>query len=163
MLYKEKLHDVYLGLGSNLGDRGENIFHAIDKIEKRIGEIIATSAFYVTDPIGFTSENQFLNAVCFVKTALNPFEILTITQSIESEIGRKTKSQDNIYIDRLIDIDILLYDDEIIDTETLTIPHRNMNDRAFVILPLSEIAAQVVHPVTNKTIEDIWIDLQTNK
>lgn len=162
MLYKEKLHDVYLGLGSNLGDRGENLHHAIDKIEERIGEIVATSAFYVTDPAGFVSENQFLNAACLVKTPLSPFEVLTITQGIEKEMGRQVKSQNNIYIDRIIDIDILLYDNEVIDTDILTIPHPNMNNRPFVILPLSEIAAQVVHPILNKTIEGIWSELKVN-
>lgn len=160
LLYKDKLHDVYLSLGSNLGDRGENLHHAIDEIEKRVGEIVAISAFYVTDPMGFTSENQFLNAACHLKTTLNPYELLAITQDIEVEMGRIIKSSDKVYIDRIIDIDILLYDNEVVNTETLIIPHPNMNDRAFVILPLSEIAAQVIHPVLNKTIKDIWIDLQ---
>lgn len=162
MLYREKLHDVYLSLGSNLGDRGENLHHAIDKIEERIGEVIATSAFYVTDPVGFASENQFLNAACLVRTSLKPFEVLTITQYIEKEMGRQVKSYNKVYIDRTIDIDILLYDNEVIDTDTLIIPHPNMNSRAFVILPLSEIAAQVVHPISNKTIEAIWSDLKAN-
>ncbi len=72
VLEKENLHDVFLGLGSNLGDRGENLDHAISNIEKRIGEVIATSAFYLTDPVGFQSDNQFLNAVCEVRTKLTP-------------------------------------------------------------------------------------------
>lgn len=155
LLSKEKKHDVYFSLGSNLGDRGENLCHAIDRIEKRIGKVVATSAFYVTVPVGFESENQFLNAACHVKTSLSPQEALSLTQNIEEEMGRKVKSQNKIYSDRIIDIDLLLYDDQIINTEQLVLPHPRMEKRAFVLLPLAEIAAKVEHPVLHKKIEEL--------
>lgn len=155
MLNKEKLHDVYLGLGSNLGDRGENLRHAMEEIEKRIGKVVAISAFYVTEPIGFSSDNTFLNAACHAKTKLSPMDILHITQQIEREMGRKSKSYNKVYSDRTIDIDILLYDDNLADTEDLILPHPHMHQRSFVLLPLAEIAAEVIHPVLHKTISEL--------
>lgn len=159
LLGREKKHDVYFGLGSNLGDKGENLCHAIDKIEKRIGKVVATSAFYMTDPVGFESENQFLNAACHVKTSLSPQEVLSSTQNIEEEMGRKEKSQNKIYSDRIIDIDLLLYDNQIIETDELVLPHPSMVKRAFVLLPLAEIAGKVEHPVFHKRIEELREEL----
>lgn len=155
MLNKEKLHDVYLGLGSNLGDRGENLRRAIEEIEKRIGEVVAISAFYVTEPIGFSSDNTFLNTACHVRTRLTPMDILHITQQVEREMGRKSKSYNKIYSDRTIDIDLLLYDDDIVDTEELILPHPYMHQRSFVLLPLAEIAGEVIHPVLHKAISEL--------
>ena len=137
------MHQVYLGLGTNLGDKEANLKAALEEIKKRVGEIASLSAFYASDPWGFESENSFLNAVCCVMSDLSPMEILSITQEIERELGRKTKSLNGIYSDRMIDIDILLYDDLQIQTPELTIPHPLMWERDFVIIPLSEIAPHI--------------------
>ena len=100
---------VYLGLGTNLGDKELNLRVALQKIEERIGKIISLSAFYATAPWGFQSENNFLNAAVGVETVLSPVGILESTQRIEQEIGRLHKSRDGVYSDRLIDIDLLLW------------------------------------------------------
>ena len=133
-------HTVYLGLGTNLGDKETNLRMAVEEIGKRVGEITSLSAFHASEPWGFESENSFLNAVCCVSTELTPIEVLHITQEIERELGRIKKSVNGIYSDRMIDIDILLYDDLHIQTPELTIPHPLMRERDFVIIPLREIA-----------------------
>ena len=140
------MHQVYLGLGTNLGDKEANLKAAIEEIRKRVGEITSLSAFYASEPWGFESENSFLNAVCCVISDFSPVEILSITQDIERELGRKTKSVGGIYSDRMIDIDILLYDDLQIHTPELTIPHPLMWERDFVMIPLHEIAPHITPP-----------------
>ena len=140
------MHQVYLSLGTNLGDKEANLKAAIEEIRKRVGEIASLSAFYASEPWGFESENSFLNAVCFVISDFSPAEILSITQDIERELGRKTKSVGGIYSDRMIDIDILLYDDLQIHTPELTIPHPLMWERDFVMIPLREIAPHITPP-----------------
>ena len=138
------MHQVYLGLGANLGDKEANLKAAVEEINKRVGKVTSLSAFYITEPWGFVSECSFLNAVCCVSTSLSPFELLTVTQDIERMIGRLKKSVNGIYSDRLIDIDILLYDDLQLTTPELTIPHPLMLERAFVMTPLAEIAPDLV-------------------
>ena len=148
---------VYLGLGTNLGDKEQNLRMSIKKIEERIGNVVSLSAFYATAPWGFSSENSFLNAAVCVETTLLPLQVLEETQRIERELGRTEKSVNGLYADRLIDIDLLLYDDRVMDAEGLILPHPLMAERRFVMEPLSEIAPDVVHPVLHKTMKELFI------
>lgn len=132
-------HMVYLGLGTNLGDKQKNLNDAIRMLGNQVGEVEKVSSVIETEPEGFKSDNMFLNAVVKVRTALSPFEILDITQDVEKSLGRKEKSSNGIYHDRVIDIDILLYDDINISTPRLVIPHPRMTQREFVMTPLAEI------------------------
>lgn len=132
-------HMVYLGLGTNLGDKQKNLNDAIRMLGNQVGEVEKVSSVIETEPEGFKSDNMFLNAVVKVRTALSPFEILDITQDVEKSLGRKEKSSNGIYHDRVIDIDILLYDDINISTPRLVIPHPRMTQREFVMTPLTEI------------------------
>jgi 2-amino-4-hydroxy-6-hydroxymethyldihydropteridine diphosphokinase len=116
-----------------------------------VGDVLALSDMYETEPWGFESDNTFLNAVIVMTTELSPMELLDATRLIEIEMGRIEKS-DGAYHDRIIDIDILLYDDLILQTPELTLPHPLMQDRRFVMEPLLEIAPNVVHPVFKKTV-----------
>lgn len=147
---------VYLGLGTNLGDKEVQLRTAVNEIEKRIGRIMILSAFYTTTPWGFTSEHTFLNAACAVETSLNPYELLSVTQDIEKNLGRKHKSVDHHYTDRLIDIDILFFDEIIIHEPGLQIPHPLLTKRDFVLKPLVEIAPDLVHPINHLTIRKLW-------
>lgn len=120
-------------------------------LAERVGDVLALSGFYETEPWGFQSENTFLNAALQLETSLSPLGLLEATQQIEVEMGRTQKSN-GTYHDRIIDIDILLYDDLILQTPELTLPHPLMQDRRFVMEPLLEIAPNVVHPVFKKTV-----------
>ena len=132
-------HKVYFSLGSNLGDKEGNIREAISRIGELIGEVDRQSTLLATEPWGFESDNTFVNAAIRCTTSLSPFEILNITQNIERAMGRTLKSVDGQYHDRIIDIDILIYDDLHITTPQLTLPHPLMKDRDFVMIPLKEI------------------------
>lgn len=133
------MHSVYLSLGTNIGHKEQNMLTAISKIREMIGVVRRQSSFIETEPWGFSSENTFLNAAILVETELSPLELLHITQQIELEMGRRQKSHGGEYHDRIIDIDILLYDDIKMSTEELTIPHPLMTERDFVMIPLNEI------------------------
>ena len=141
----KKIHQVYLGLGSNLGDREEHIRKAIALIGESIGLVIRQSSLIETEPWGFESANRFLNGVILVETTLTPRQLLKAAQKIERQLGRKKKSTDSSlltpvsYSDRSIDIDILLYDDLTVDEPDLKIPHPLMEQRDFVMTPLNEI------------------------
>lgn len=135
----EGLHLVYFSLGSNLGDKAGNLNKAIKLMEEQIGVLVRRSAFLETEPWGFESDNAFVNAAICMETRLEPLEVLATTQNIERELGRTVKSVNGEYHDRLIDIDILLYDDISISLPQLTIPHPLMEQRDFVMIPLREI------------------------
>ena len=137
----EGRHKVYLGLGSNLGDRNANLEQSIALIHERVGEVIRRSSFIETEPWGFQSKNAFLNAVILCETTLTPREVLKATQKIERELGKAKAhaTRRSGYKDRPIDIDILLYDDLIIEEPDLKIPHPLMQQRDFVMIPLNEI------------------------
>lgn len=138
-------HQVYLGLGSNLGDCSRNLKRAIRLIGERVGTVVRQSSFIETEPWGFESENKFLNAVVLCETERTPREVLLLTQQIERDMGRKKKLTANSqkltanYKDRPIDIDILLYDDLTVDEPDLKIPHPLMHERDFVMIPLEEV------------------------
>lgn len=147
---------VYLGLGTNLGDRHANLTKAICLINEKIGKVIAQSSFYETTPWGFESDNNFLNAAVGVETLLPPFEILRLTQEMERTLGRTAKSANGVYADRLIDIDLLMYDNRTVSTTELTLPHPLMTKRSFVMLPLIEIAGNEIHPVFGKQLKELF-------
>lgn len=155
---------VYVSLGTNLGEKEQNLRCAVQKIEEQIGNVVSLSAFYVTAPWGFASENSFLNAAACVDTDLSPFELLRQTQMIERELGRTQKSANGVYSDRLIDVDLLLYDDLILSATSpegaaLTLPHPLMTQRDFVMKPLAEIAPELRHPVLKRTMKEIFDEL----
>ena len=149
---------VYFSLGTNLGDKEQNLRTAVRKIRKQIGEVVSLSAFYATAPWGFHSDNTFLNAAACVETSLSPMEVLTSTQQIERDMGRTKKSAGGVYSDRLIDIDILLYDDLCMSLPNLVVPL--MHQRDFVMRPLAEIAPDLMHPTLHKTIKELAASLE---
>ena len=144
----------YLALGTNVGNKRRNMITDAALLAERVGDILALSGFYETEPWGFESENFFLNAAVKLKTSFSPLEVLQITQQIEKELGRTEKSN-GVYHDRIIDIDILLYEDEVLQIPELTLPHPLMHERKFVMDPLAEIAPFVVHPVLKERIIDL--------
>lgn len=147
---------VYLGLGSNLGKKRQNIRKAINQISY-ISEIQKISSLYETKPEGIENQPFFINSVIKIKTSLSPFLLLDNLISIEEKLGRiKTVK----WGPRIIDIDILLYENLVLQDEKLIIPHPLLYKRIFVLLPLNEIAADVIHPVIKKTIKVLLEDLQ---
>ena len=137
-------HKLYLALGSNLGNREENIRRALALIDEREGSVYRVSSPMETDAVGFSSPNKFINLVCLVHTVMSPMSCLRETQKIEQELGRTQKTLCTggqlLHSDRTIDIDLLTYDDIIMDTPELTLPHPRMKERDFVMRPLEEIS-----------------------
>lgn len=146
---------VYLALGSNLGDRRQILSNTRDLIREQIGAIENCSKEYETEPVGFKSEHPFINQVIKVVTELSPEELLQCTQDIERKMGRVRKSDNLQYSDRSCDIDIIFYGDSIINQVNLQIPHPRFRERAFVLRPLLEIAANVIDPVTRKSVMEL--------
>ena len=137
-------HQVYLSLGSNLGQREENLRKAIRLIHERVGEVVRQSSFIETEPWGFESDHPFMNAAVLCLTEKSPREVLRLTQQIERDLGKSKehatqRGESSKFHDRPIDIDILLYDDLTVDEPDLQIPHPLMNERDFVMIPLKEI------------------------
>lgn len=156
------LSSIFLSLGSNLGNKEQNILVALDKIEERIGKIISLSALYITSPVGFISQNNFVNCVCEVVSHLDLMSLFLITQEIEVEMGRSTKSVAGQYSDRIVDIDLILAGELVLNTTQLTIPHPAFHTRDFVLSPLCEIAPERIHPVLGKSILQLKDDLNRN-
>ena len=144
---------VFLGIGTNLGNRENNLKDAIAKIEECIGKVVGSSSIYETEPWGFHTEDEFLNMVVKVETDLSPSGLLGRILMIESLLGRLREGRQ--YSSRVIDIDILLYDDLIIDEKSLKIPHPLMHERRFVLVPLCEIGAEMIHPVLKKSFSSL--------
>ena len=142
---------VCLSLGSNLGPRETYLRKALQALDKELGSLVKCSSFYETLPWGFSSDSLFLNAAACYDTLLSPEEVLAVTQQIEKSLGRKEKSRQGQYADRCIDIDILLYDDRVIETPDMILPHPHMAERMFVLEPLAEIMPHLLHPLLKKT------------
>jgi 2-amino-4-hydroxy-6-hydroxymethyldihydropteridine diphosphokinase len=143
---------VYLGIGSNLGDKKDNCLIAVERLSATGISVIKRSALYETRPWGVTDQPDFVNMAVEARTSMSPQELLGILKEIEIGMGRKAGSR---WGPRLIDLDLLLYDDQIIQSEILVVPHPLLNKREFVLLPLSEIAPDVVHPVLQKKIIEL--------
>lgn len=133
------LHTIYLGLGSNIGNRKRNMRDAIQYLESIVGTLVRQSDLFETEPWGFDSPNLFINMCVCMETPLSPRQLLEATQSIEKKMGRTLKSEAGEYADRIIDIDILIYDDLEINDGDLIIPHPLMHERDFVMIPLRQI------------------------
>jgi len=155
---------VYLGLGSNLGDRVGYIQQATSLLSGDDNiKLVSTSSFYETEPWHFKTDNWFVNAIVAISTTYTPLELLQVCLRIENQLGRDRKNESG-YNDRTIDIDIIFYDNQIINEvdeqgRELTIPHPRMHERAFMLVPMLEVAPTLVHPVLNKTITDIYEEL----
>ena len=147
---------AYVALGSNLGDREENLRNALKHLEENGVRVVKVSTFIETEPYGVTDQPGFVNAVCQVETELEPLELLRLLLKIELEMGRVRIRR---WGERNIDLDLLLYEDACVVSEELTLPHPDMQNRDFVLLPLAEIAGEVVHPVFQKTIKELKEEL----
>ncbi|MBQ8098902.1 MAG: 2-amino-4-hydroxy-6-hydroxymethyldihydropteridine diphosphokinase [Bacteroidaceae bacterium] len=147
---------VYLGLGSNIGQREQYLHQAIMALEQQVGMLLKCSSFIETIPWGFTSNHVFLNAVLSMHTLLSPQLLLKVTQGIEKAFGRSHKSIKGQYADRTIDIDILFYDDMTMASPSLTIPHPLLHRRIFVLHPLCEIAPHLRHPQLGMTVSQLY-------
>ncbi len=146
---------AYIALGSNLDEPRHQLLEAIRRMRLRGLQIHSIAPFVETRPVGFASEHLFLNSVVAVHTTATPAELLAQLQEIEREMGRLHKSHDGIYSDRVIDLDILLYDQRVVTTPELTIPHSRMCERAFVLQPLSHIAPKLIIPTTGASVAQL--------
>lgn len=153
---------IYLSLGSNQGDRQANLQRAVELIGERVGKVAVESDISETEPWGYESAHAYLNQCIMVQSEMPAQQVLAATQQIERDLGRLSKTCGNQYQDRPIDIDILLYGDQVIEMPGLTIPHPLMHKRLFVLEPLTQIASDVVHPVLGKTVLEMLQTLTEN-
>lgn len=151
---------AYVALGTNLGDLKANLDEALQRLRDKGLEIMKVSSYIDTDPYGVTDQPRFLNAVCEVQTELAPQQLLEMLLATELEMGRVRLRH---WGERIIDLDVIFYGDEVIATDTLTVPHPDMQNRDFVLRPLAEIAPQKQHPVLHKTIAQLWQEYLAKK
>ena len=144
---------IILSIGTNIGDRQANIANAITALGQ-IGKVVTVSPIYTSEPWGFESENGFYNIALILETTLSPLDLLYATQQIERDLGRTAKTT-TTYTDRIIDIDIIDYNNQTIDTQTLTLPHKLMHKRNFVLYPLADIAPDWQHPILKLTATEL--------
>jgi len=150
---------AYLCLGSNLGEREENLCQALTLLSLKVN-LEEVSSIYETEPIGYKEQPLFLNLVCRITTNLPPGELLHLAKDIETKMGRVPSFSN---APRPIDIDILFYEDKIMETPNLTIPHPRLHDRAFILIPLAEIAPNLIHPKLGKSIAQLAKDVKGRK
>jgi len=141
---------LYILLGGNLGDKPRIFSETRERLNKLLGEITSRSAVYETEPWGFESSDLFWNQVLEISTSLSPEEVLSLTQQTEIELGRIRKPDQ--YSSRVMDIDILFYGDKVINQKNLIIPHPRIHERKFALIPICEIAPDLVHPIFQKSI-----------
>lgn len=152
------MHTAFISVGSNLGDKEKNCRNGLILLQAK-GDIsvIQTSPYYKTEPVDYTDQDWFVNAAAKIETDLGPEELLVALKQVEKELGRDLKTVR--FGPRIIDLDILLYDDCVVRLEGLVIPHERMHQRAFVLAPLCDIGADIIHPVEGKTIEALLLDI----
>jgi 2-amino-4-hydroxy-6-hydroxymethyldihydropteridine diphosphokinase len=150
------MHNTYLILGSNLGDRQKYLSDAVGLIKERLGEILAQSSVYQTASWGLLDQPDFINQVILINTKLRPKKLLEKILAIELELGRERELK---WGSRVIDIDILFYEDRIVDSPELKIPHPLLHERRFCLQPLNELAPEFVHPVLKKSVNRLLMDL----
>ncbi|MEN2984529.1 MAG: 2-amino-4-hydroxy-6-hydroxymethyldihydropteridine diphosphokinase [Dictyoglomaceae bacterium] len=151
------MHKVFIGIGTNLGDKRKNINEALNRLKDKGLNIIKISSIIETEPYGYKNQDNFLNAVCLIETDLSPFELLDLLLEVEKEMGRVRTIK---WGPRIIDLDIIFYDDLIINHEKLIIPHSDAHNRIFVMEPLLEIEPDFLHPILKKTVREIYLDLK---
>jgi deoxyguanosine kinase len=147
-------HIVYLSLGSNIGDRIDNLNQAIELIQANIGNLRKRSNFYLTPPLGFEADTDFINCCIEISTTLSPRALLDESQKIERELGRKPKESE-AYASRTMDIDLILHSRLEMRSEDITIPHPRFRERKFVLIPLCELTKSLVDPITKLTISQL--------